>query len=235
MSWGPLSVAQQSACILLGVSPDADDHTLRAAFREAAKIAHPDRPSGDAARFRAILDAYDLLRNSPSLPAQTLLPEDQTAQTEPLAETLAINPHTALQGGTVLSPVLQGKRVRIALPDGMRADDLVRAGERLFRIAIVEENDIQVRGHDLWLTAAIDPSVLKAGGRVPLETPLGRRIIWITQSAGQRGLVRLAGQGLPARAEHPRGDLFLRLEPAAQITESTARSLLRRFAATWAA
>ncbi len=230
MSRGQLTIAEQSACILLGVSPGADEHALRAAFREAAKIAHPDRPSGDAARFRAVLDAYHLLQGKPSLPALT--PEPAV---EKPAEVLAISPRVALSGGSVLSPSQGGKRIRLTLPAGLRADDMVRAGERIFRVAIVEADDMQVRGHDLWLTAAIDPSVLEEGGKVAVETPLGRRIVWITERAGERGLVRLPGQGLPARSGHPRGDLFLRLEPAAMINESGARALLRRFAAAWAA
>jgi curved DNA-binding protein len=94
---------------------------------------------------------------------------------------------------------------------------------------------MQVRGHDLWLTAAVDPQILEAGGRVPVDTPLGRRIVWVTERAGERGLVRLRGQGLPARSGHPPGDLFLRLQPAAPVNESAARTLLRRFAAVWAA
>jgi curved DNA-binding protein len=230
MSRRQLSVAQQSACILLGVSPDADEHDLRAAFREAAKIAHPDRPTGDAERFRAVLDAYHLLQNKASTPA---LYDPQPL--EPQAETLNIHPEIALGGGAVLSPAWNGKRIRLTLPAGLRNDDLVRAGERIFRVFIVAADDMQVRGDDLWLTAAVDPKVLETGGRVSVETPLGRRIVWITDRAGQRGLVRLPGQGLPARSGHPRGDLFLRLEPAAQINESAARALLRRFAAAWAA
>ena len=140
-----------------------------------------------------------------------------------------------MNGGSVLSPSLGGKRIRLSLPAGMRDDDLVRAGERTFRIAIVAADKMQVRGHDLWITAGIEEKVLQAGGRVAVDTPLGRRIVWITERAGERGLVRLPGHGLPSRSGHPRGDLFLRLEPAAKINESGARALLRRFAAAWAA
>ena len=54
--------------------------------------------------------------------------------------------------------------------------------------------------------------------------------------AGERKLVRLVGQGLPARGQHRRGHLFLRLAPAkAGQADSAARALLRRFAAAWAA
>src|SRR3954465_12067891 len=43
-----------AARALLGVAPDADERELRKAYREAAKRAHPDRPTGDAALFRDV-------------------------------------------------------------------------------------------------------------------------------------------------------------------------------------
>jgi len=92
-----------------------------------------------------------------------------------------------------------------------------------------------VRGDDLWLTVAVAPSTLAEGGRISLETPLGRRIVWVTKKAGERGLVRLAGQGLPARGRHLQGHLFIRLAPNASCADTAARTLLRRFAAAWAA
>ncbi|HPA38825.1 MAG TPA: molecular chaperone DnaJ, partial [Phenylobacterium sp.] len=56
-----------------------------------------------------------------------------------------------------------------------------------------------------------------------------------TEKAGARGLVRLPGQGLPARGRRREGHLFLRLTPQTRTTASAARTLLRRFAAAWAA
>ena len=64
---------------------------------------------------------------------------------------------------------------------------------------------------------------------------LDRRLVWINRKAGSRGLVRMVGQGLPARAGHGQGHLFLRLSPQADTIDSAARTLLRRFAAAWAA
>jgi curved DNA-binding protein len=92
-----------------------------------------------------------------------------------------------------------------------------------------------VRGDDLWVTVAVMPRVLEDGGRVALETPLGRRIVWLTEKAGERKLVRLVGQGLPARGSHRQGHLFLRLAPKEGQANSAARNLLRRFTAAWAA
>ncbi len=217
--------AQDAARALLGVGKDADEHQLRKAFRAAAKQAHPDRPGGDADRFRSVLDAYHLLRDgSPAIPAS-----DGRHVTP-----VTIDPATALSGGSVEAQTA-GRQLRLNLPPGLRAGDRVRADGALFRIVIGATDTMQVRGDDLWMSCAVDQTVLDRGGRISIDTPLGRRIVWLTERAGQRGLVRVAGQGLPARAHYSKGDLFLRLEPAAKAEESAARVLLRRFAAAWAA
>jgi tetratricopeptide (TPR) repeat protein len=52
---------------MLGVRPDADDETLKKAFRKAVKATHPDLHVGDAdalLRFRQIVIARDVLRDA---------------------------------------------------------------------------------------------------------------------------------------------------------------------------
>ena len=71
--------------------------------------------------------------------------------------------------------------------------------------------------------------------RVSTRRVFGRRVVWLSKKAGERRLVRLPGQGLPARGTRPQGHLFLRLSPATDEAHSAARTLLRRFAAAWAA
>lgn len=51
---------------LLGVAPDADDATVRRAYVEQARRYHPDRAGGDAARMRAVNDAWATLRDPAS-------------------------------------------------------------------------------------------------------------------------------------------------------------------------
>ncbi|HZK99077.1 MAG TPA: DnaJ domain-containing protein [Caulobacteraceae bacterium] len=46
---------------ILRLGPIADSRDIRRAFTRAAKEAHPDRPGGDAARFRLVAEAYQLL------------------------------------------------------------------------------------------------------------------------------------------------------------------------------
>ncbi len=211
---------------VLGVDALASLHDIRQAFRDAAKRAHPDRPGGDAARFRQVLEAYRALQGEGLALAGPVAP---------LEAELAISPAEALLGGDHETRLADGRLIRIRLPAGLRQGERLRAGGAVLRIAIGPQGDTLVRGDDFWMTVKVAAHILADGGRVAIETPLGRRIVWITRKAGERGLIRLEGEGLPARAAHAQGDLFLR--PAADdvATESQARQKLRRFAAAWAA
>jgi len=218
---------------VLGVGPFFTPGELRRAFREAAKRAHPDRSGGGAERFRQVVEAYRRL--------QVLQPRGERfvqppAPYEPEATILAVGPAVALRGGFAEHRFADGRRIRVRLPAGLRHGDTVRAGHAQLSVVLVGTPQMLVRGDDIWLTAAVAPRLLEEGGRVALDTPLGRRIVWLTRKAGERKLVRLVGQGLPARGRHRQGHLFLRLAPApAGQADSAARALLRRFAAAWAA
>lgn len=233
MTVRPAALTLSAARALLGVAAGADERELRKAYREAAKRAHPDRPTGDAALFRDVLAAYRLLQEQPVVQAH--FPPAVTSPS-PIADRaiLEIDIQTAFAGGAE-DLAIDGRQLRLKLPAGLREGDRVRVDGVTFEVRHRAEDGALVRGDDLWLTGKVDPRVLAEGGRVEAETPLGPRPAWISTKAAARGLVRLPGQGLPARASHKAGDLFLRLEAAEAGGESPARSLLKRFAAAWAA
>lgn len=216
---------------VLGVSSLSTPAEVRRAFREAAKRAHPDG-GGDDGAFRQVVEAYRRLRN----PVEDGLapPPARAAQPKPDPR-LTIPPITALLGGVAEHRMPDGRTLRITLPAGLRCGDKVRAGGSKLEVYVKADAGVLVRGHDLWMTVHLPPATLRKGGRVTLDTPLGKRVVWITRKAAERALVRLEGQGLPARGRHPRGHLFIRLAQNAGATDSAALSLLRRFAAAWAA
>ncbi|MBI1683957.1 DnaJ domain-containing protein [Caulobacter hibisci] len=228
------SLSLSAARAILGVAPGADERELRAAYREAAKRAHPDRPGGDAALFRDVLTAYRLLQGVEPPTGLGFPPTPVPTPAMPSQAQLEIDAAFAFSGGA-LEAEIAGRRLRLTLPAGLRHGDTVRVGETLLIVRIKADPAALVRANDLWLTVRVDAKVLAEGGRVELDTAIGPRTVWISTKAAERGLVRLNGQGLPARAAHPAGDLFLRLERDGAVHESAARSQLKRFAAAWAA
>lgn len=227
------TISLKAARGVLGVGPFFSSGELRRAFRDAAKQAHPDRAGGGAERFRQVVEAYHRLRAASAPPDRIIQPPAPRA---PEPTVLNIDPFVALRGGSVEHRLPDGRRIRVRLPAGLRSGDTVRAGGVELHVVLHGTADILVRGDDLWINAAVAPRLLAEGGRIAVETPLGRRIVWLTKKAGERKLVRVVGQGLPARGRHHQGHLFLRLAPAkAGEADSAARALLRRFAAAWAA
>lgn len=230
MSGSGPTIDAKTARRLLGVKPGADAGALTAAFRDAARRTHPDRPGGDAEAFRAVLEAYRLLRDIPPEPI-AFIPA-QVAMARPAV--VEITPATAMLGGDAEVVTGDGRRLRLHLTPGLRAGQSVRAGGQLF-VVEVRGDGATVRGDDIWITAAVETAVLADGGRVTVETPSGPRSLWINRKAAERRLVRLPGEGLPAVGARRQGDLFVRLAPGPDRAESAAKTLLRRFAAAWAA
>jgi len=219
---------------LLGVRAAATAAEIRSAFRAKAKAAHPDASGGEAEDFRRIVAAYRQLE-----PAAHSLERAKgaapPASTRAASGELSITPLMAWGGGAVDHMTAEGKTIRIRLPVGLRNGDIVRAGAEKLSVSIRSQDNMMVRGDDLWLTVTVPLRTIEEGGRVPVVTPIGRRILWVTKKAGERRLVRAPGLGLPARGRHPEGCLFVRLAPKHGPLDSAARTLLRRFTAAWAA
>jgi curved DNA-binding protein len=215
---------------VLGVTADATPAEVRQAFRDAAKRAHPDA-GGDEGAFRQVVNAFHRLQD-PLDDRFTATPVRPRATPDP---DLEISPTLALEGGDIDHRMPDGKLIRITLPAGLRSGDKVRAGGAELCVYIRAHEGVIVRGDDLWMTVKVAPSLLRKGGRISLETPIGRRSVWIDRKAAERGLVRVEDQGLPARGKRSAGHLYVRLTATQGMADSAALALLRRFAAAWAA
>jgi len=215
---------------LLGVAATASAADIRRAYLEAAKIVHPDA-GGAAEQFLRVMAAYRRLELA--APAGEGLADARAPKPE--AGTLVITPVMAWGGGAAEHRARDGRLLRVKLPVGLRPGDEVRAGDEMLRVVVVSTDGMHVRGDDLWITVAVPPRLLVEGGRIPVVTPIGRRILWVTKKAGERRLLRAPGLGLPARGRHAEGCLFVRLAPKTGPLDSAARVLLRRFSAAWAA
>jgi curved DNA-binding protein len=229
-----VDLSPDEARAILGLAPDASPHDVIGAFRAAAKQAHPDLPGGDAARFREILSAYRLLQ---SLPRTPVPPPPSSFQPVPRAFSgfAEVAPMVAYAGGEAEALLPDGRRMPVPVPAGARHGEVLEVAGEKIKLRIRAESALQVRGSDLWVSAEVASRLLADGGRVMVETPLGPRSVWITSKIAERRLVRLEGEGLPARGLHPAGSLFIRLVPDTGAPESPARVQLKKFAAAWAA
>jgi curved DNA-binding protein len=230
-----VDLSPDEARAILGLAPDASPHDVIGAFRAAAKQAHPDRPGGDAVRFREILSAYHLLqslpRTTPAAPPVSpspVVPRGFSAYAE-------VSPMTALHGGEAEALLSDGRRMLVVVPAGARHGEVLQGVSERVKLRIRAETAIQVRGSDLWISVEVPAMLLDDGGRATVETPLGPKSLWVTGKIAERRLVRLEGEGLPARGDYPAGSLFIRLIPDTGAPESPARAQLKKFAAAWAA
>jgi curved DNA-binding protein len=222
------------AAEVLGVALDCGLDPLAAAFRVSVKRVHPDRPGGDAAQLRAVIEAYDLLR------ARPLLPAPSGAMAPPPPPILEITPIEALNGLRRAATAPDGRSRQARLPPGLRAGDKVRLGGEVLTVAIAGDSALAVIGDHLCISLTVEPAWVRTGGALHVETPRGPRTVRVTRQDAVRGLTRLTGEGLPARGARPAGDLLVRLiarvEPVDQEPyESPTRLKLRRFTADWAA
>lgn len=211
---------------VLGVVPDADPKGLRSAYLSAVKIAHPDKPGGDAERLRRVVEAYDILRSR----LAALRPPALAAP-----QRLEITPFEAVIGGARPVVIEDVGEAPVRLPPGLRTGDRIGVRGVVMIVAVSGDGRTSVIGDHLCLTIEVDPAVMAGGGLVEAPTPTGPLQVRVSRQDVQRGLVRVPGAGLPARGRHARGDLFIRLEAACDRHETPAQFLLRRFAAAWAA
>lgn len=56
-------MSMQEAYRILGVTPGADESTVKSAYREKVKKVHPDTGSGDEEQFKKVQSAYERLTN----------------------------------------------------------------------------------------------------------------------------------------------------------------------------
>ncbi len=220
---------------LLGLSGPASPEAVADAFRARLAEARPDQNT-----FRRVIEAYGLVQRlnkpKPEAGADGVVAEPRRE----CQDILNISINEALTGLKRRIRLPDGARAFVNLPAGLRADDVIRlkqtGGKDAFlKIHIGVEAHRSVEGHDLKLVVAVDPRVLDHGGRVPIETVDGPRTVWVRSTFNEGETVRLRGRGLPARGDHPAGDLLVlpvALDPAAP---TDARAKLEDFATAWAA
>ena len=242
---GPIDTAR--ARLGLAADGQVEVEALTDAFHRAALAAHPDRPGGDAERFRAVVEAYRLLktvavageipRETPKTPAPPIRrPAPMT--TGVLRARIEIDPLTAVRGG--LAALSVGGRARQArVPAGVREGDrlrlMLKGGEVvLATVHLATAEALRVEGADLCQDVPIHPRKLAEGGRFTVETHAGPRDLWLARVRPAPLRYVLTDLGLPSLNGRPAGRLVIRLIPSA-AEPTPAEAMLDRFEADWAA
>jgi curved DNA-binding protein len=203
---------------LLSVVIGASGEELRLAYRNALKIAHPDRGGTDE-QLRDIVEAYRILTEAPTVSTRR-----RNARYDPPPAKLDINPVTAVVGGRTVTRLPDGRRVAITLPPGLRQGDRISLMDVVLTIHIKGRQEMFVSGDDLCMLVKTTAQVLKEGGRLQIKTPTGPRTVWIPKQPGHSGIVKIPGQGLPPNGRHQQGALILKLVPEKGPKDGRVRS-----------
>jgi curved DNA-binding protein len=221
---------------LLGLSGPASPEAVADAFRARLAEARPDPRT-----FHKVIEAYGLVQRlnkpRPEPTADGVVAEPGREVTE----ILNISINEALTGLKRRIRLPDGARAFVNLPAGLRTDDVIRlkqatGGKDAFlKIRIGVEAHRSIEGHDLKLVVAVDRRVLVHGGRIDVETTCGPHTVWVRSTFSEGETVRLRGRGLPARGDHPTGDLLVLPVPLEAAAPTDGRAKLERFATAWAA
>ena len=223
---------------VLNAPATATVETLSRMFRDAVKQYHPDL-GGDPERLREAIEAHRVLKSLASARLELTPSMWPARESRPRQHRIEITVAEAMAGGERRVRI-DGRTLDVKLPPGLRAGETLRlggagrgGGDIFLKIGQTNTPGLVVRGDDVWLDVK---AVLPAGGgRVEVDTPRGRRSVWLSHKVGSRKLTRLPGEGLPARGTRKAGDLFLRIETENTAPQTPAQAMLRRFAGTWAA
>jgi len=234
----------KDACALLGLTGPAGGPVLTAAFRRAAKAAHPDQ-GGDEERFRRITEAYRLLQTLEKArqvvgATEAFGSAAPTRPQQPELCVLEITPREAVLGLARKIPLGVGRTMGLRLPAGLRCGETVRlAGQAadgsdlMMTVKVRPDGGLRVIGDDLWLDWEVDPALLSHGGRLKVTSPRGDHAVTAPPALPAPYRLRLKDQGLPARGNMAQGHLFLTLKPVAQARPDPVDERLGRFKRTW--
>jgi curved DNA-binding protein len=235
-------LSRADALIQLGLKRDAATDEIQFAFRNLAKKVHPDLHGGTDEMLRRLILARDLLMSRPHMrpPAQAQVYDSPVEDTPDLTPTdLRISPRQALFGGDHRF-VHDGMSLKVTLPAGLRTGEQIRLKIQdtvgrtceIFNIDIAIDETLRVAGNDLWTSAEIDRDVLYFGGKDVIATPHGPMDVHVVRGFERGSCLCLQGYGLPATANHPVGNLYVRLEarlPAPRPAAELRQAFMRRW------
>ncbi|MBS2037751.1 J domain-containing protein [bacterium] len=132
--------------------------------------------------------------------------------------------------GNGICPVCRGagkqqgtRRLEVRIPAGVTQGSKVKAQGVTMVIQVKPDPDYEIKGRDVIRKTNVDLYGAVLGSEVNFRTPSGKEVSLKVPPESQNGRsFRLSGQGLPAAAGKPAGDLYVKLEVSLP-TKLTAR------------
>jgi DnaJ-class molecular chaperone len=194
---------------VLGVPSDADQDTIRKAYKKLARKYHPDvnKAANAELQFKEVNAAYDVLGDADK---RKLFDEFGEASTRPGFDAERMRAWGRGGGGPGGFP---GGGQGFDFGDGSNMDDILGSifgGERGFTGRRAR------RGRDQQATMNVDPMMAILGGETQISMPrpdgsVDALTVRIPPGVKDGGALRLRGQGLPPPGGGPCGDLHIRL------------------------
>jgi len=156
---------------------------------------------------------------------------------------MAISIDEAVNGGQRILQVPSSNgfnRVTVKIPAGVTGGKKLRisgkggtsptggpAGDLFLIVKIQDEKDRHVKNRDIYCDTPVPLSTLVLGGNVQVKTSHGEKKVKIKPGTQANTKLRLAGLGIPAMGNAPKGDLYCRLIP--KLPEKPSKTVRELF------
>lgn len=179
----------------LGLDSSASESQIKSAYRKLAKQYHPDRPSGDAEKFKKISEAHDVLSDS-----------QKRAQYDQMRRYGGGHPFGA--GGH------PGGGVDFDFSDmGDMGDIFSSIFGQMGGGGATHRQPRSRKGRDTLVNVEIPFNTAILGGHVSVDNAEGQRLdVTIPPGIVNGSRLRLKGQGSPGIHGGPRGDLHVEVK-----------------------
>jgi DnaJ-class molecular chaperone len=248
-------VATPDYYAVLGVSHDATPAQIKAAYRKAARIHHPDLNAADPealARFKTIQEAYETLSraakrhaydNSLNAPAIGL---GGLGDLEDLFGTIFGTPFAPAAvsryaltltlreagGGGAHSFVLpDGQQVNLNFPPGVEDGTSLTYGHLQIEVHVLPDPNFQILGKDLFTTVSLPLRLALNGGELPVATLRGQVSLKIPPGTQSGTRFRLRSQGMPDPRSDRVGDLYVQANLVVPVMDAALKRWAKRMPA----
>lgn len=193
---------------VLGISSNASQEEIKAAFKQLALKYHPDK-NGDNEQFRLINNAYNKLKN------KQMVPIIESSPTRMINLNLSIDQQ--INGINDYVKIEDDIYIKVKIPPGSLNNDKYRIYDngQTFIINVQEKIDPTFKRYGLSLTTdyTLDVVTAMTGGIIEIKSPEGTSLsVDIPSGISHNEIITVPNVGLLNRKKQERGSLFITIK-----------------------